>query len=302
VGVFVLMVTYTRMIGELISFEALDNLQLEGFLCESPGAKTCIIHIHGMTDNFVGLSLVDSIMGAAISNGISFFTINTRGMGSITAFHRLRHHIIARTIGTSFENFKECVFDIHAAIRVLRARGYRKFILSGHSTGCQKVAYYQARKNARNVKGIILLGPADDTNYQVKRLGRRAFNAHLEVARKLVRSGKGKEILPFEVEPTYFCAKRYYEIYRPGSIEGNLFNYEGSMKMVSKIKVPVLSLFGEKEEFAAMSVKKMLRILGQKFTHPYSKEIMVKSADHCFCLYEHKAQDVVEGWLKHLPG
>src|SRR3989344_1133747 len=44
------MVTYTRMIGELISFEALDNLQLEGFLCESPGAKTCIIHSVDMND------------------------------------------------------------------------------------------------------------------------------------------------------------------------------------------------------------------------------------------------------------
>ena len=289
------------MVGELISFDSLDKVQLEGMLCEVAKSKTCVIHVHGMTDNFVGLGIVDSLMTAAIKNGMSFFTINTRGMGTITMFTRLREHLQYRMIGTSFENFKESIFDIQAAINLLKARGYKKFILSGHSTGCQKVSYYQLRKQSKMVKAILLLGPADDLNYQVKRLGRRAFNQHLEVARKLVRQGKGKELMPFEIEPTYFCAKRYYELYRPGSIEGKLFNYESDMAEIAKIEVPVLTLFGEHEEFAAMPVRKMLRLLGQKFKHPYAKEVLIPNSDHCFCQHEQKVQDTVDKWLSHLP-
>lgn len=294
------MASYTRMYGELISFDALDKLQLEGMLCAPERTKTCVVHVHGMTDNFVGLSLVDSIMRAAHANDMAFFTMNTRGMGTITTFTRLREHLKYRTIGTSFENFKDCILDIHAALKALQERGYTKFILSGHSTGCQKIAYYQVRKESPHVKALMLFGPADDLNFQVKKLGRRKFREQLEIARKLVRAGRGKELMPAEVEPTYFSAKRYYELYRPGSVEGNLFNYEGPMKSISKIAIPVLSMFGAREEFAAMSVRKMLRILGHKFTHPYSKEVVIPKADHCFCGHEDKVEQAVTKWLKHL--
>lgn len=294
------MVHYTRMSGQLISFEALDKLQLEGILCAPSKTKTCIVHVHGMTDNCVGLGLVDNLMNAAIKNNISFFTFNNRGMGTITVFQRLKEHLIYRTIGTSFENFKDSIFDIHAALKMLRTYGYKNFILSGHSTGCQKITYYQARKQSKSIKGIILLAPADDFNYQLKNLGTRKFKETLQIARELVQKGRGKEIMPAEFEPSYFSAKRYYELYRQSSVEGNLFNYESNLKTLTKIKVPVLSIFGTKEEFAAMSPRKMLKILSQKFTHPYSRETLIKNADHCFCRYEENVEKVVDKWLKNL--
>lgn len=288
------------MSGQLVSFEALDKLQLEGILCAPNKTKTCVVHVHGMTDNFVGLGLVDNLMSASAQNNFSFFTFNNRGMGTITIFQRLKEHLIYRTIGTSFENFKDSVFDIHAALKMLKSYGYKNFVLSGHSTGCQKIAYYQLRKQSKAVKGLILLGPADDLNYQKKLLGNRKFNEKLQIAKVLVKKGRGKEIMPPEIEPSYFSAKRYYELYRPGSVEGNLFNYESNLKTLSKIRVPVLSLVGGKEEFAAMPPRKMLRILSQKFTHPYSREILVKGADHCFCRYEEKVEKIVAKWLKNL--
>ncbi len=294
------MVSYTRMTGELISFEAADKLELEGMLCAPVRSRTCLVHVHGMTDSFYGLSLVDNLMHSAIRNEMSFFSFNTRGKGTITSFSKLRHHLIFRTIGTSFENFKDCVLDIDAALKTLRERGYRNFILSGHSTGCQKIAYYQSRRNARSVRGIILLSPADDFNYQIKLLGKKKHKESLQVARRLVRTGRGKDLMPVEHEPSYFSAKRYYELYRPGSVEGNLFNYESKMKQISKIKIPVLSVFGSKEEFAAMPPRKMLKILSHKFQHPYSKTALIMDADHCFCLQEEDVEAVVSKWLRNL--
>ncbi len=294
------MVTYTRMQGELISFEAADKLELEGMLCAPTRSKTCLVHVHGMTDNFHGVSLIDNLMHAAFRNEMSFFTFNNRGQGTITVFQRLKEHLTFRTLGTAFESFRDSVLDIDAALKVLRERGYRNFILSGHSTGCQKITYYQFRKNPRSVKGLMLLAPADDLNFQIKKLGPKKFKEWLQIARRMVRSGKGKELMPPEVEPTYFSAKRYFELYSPGSVEGNLYNYEGRLSAVSKIRIPILAVFGSKEEYAAIPPRKMLKILDQKFQHPYSRTALIPKADHCFCLQEEQAEAVVSKWLRNL--
>ena len=294
------MTTYTRMQGELISFEAADKLELEGMLCAPTRSKTCLVHVHGMTDNFYGLWLVDNLMHAAFRNEMSFFSFNNRGHGTITVFSKLKQHLTFRTIGTSFENFKDCVLDIDAALKMLRERGYKNFILSGQSTGCQKIAYYQSRRNPRSVRGLIFLGPSDDYNWQIKMLGPKKFKETLQIARRLVRSGRGKELLPPEAEPSYFSAKRYYDLYRPGSVEGELFNYEGKLRAVSKIKQPMLAIFGSKEDFAAMSPRKMLKILSGKFQNPYSKTELIPNADHCFCLKEEETEAVISKWLRNL--
>ncbi|MBS3125043.1 DUF1749 domain-containing protein [Candidatus Woesearchaeota archaeon] len=274
-----------------------DGLEIEGLLCPYPKSKTCLVHVHGMTDNFVGLAVVDSLANAAYKNKMSFFTFNNRGMGTITVFQRLKEHLLFRTMGTSFEHFKDSIHDIHSALNVLRELGYSSFFLSGHSTGCQKITYYQYRKGARSVKGLILLAPADDYNFQIKKLGKRTFNEMLYISRRLVRLGKGRELMPYEAEPSYFSAKRYYELYHSGSIEGNLFNYESRMKAVSSIKVPILALFGQKEEFTAMPVRKMLRILQSKYKNPSSKTALVPHADHCFCRHEREVEVAVQKWM-----
>jgi pimeloyl-ACP methyl ester carboxylesterase len=115
-----------------------------------------------------------------------------------------------------------------------------------------------------------------------------------------MRSGKGRELMPFEHEPSYFSAKRYFDLYSGSSVEAKLFNYESKMREISNIKIPVLSIFGSKEEFAAMPPRRMLRILSQKFKHPYSKTALIKDADHCFCLKEEEAEAVVSKWLRNL--
>ncbi len=290
---------YTRMHGELVMFETADKLQLEGMLCAPTRSKTCLVHVHGMTDTFYSLSLVDNLMHSAFRNEMSFFTFDNRGAGTISVFQRLKEHLTFRTLGTAFENFKDCVLDIDAALKMLRERGYRNFVLVGHSTGCQKIAYYQSRRSNRSVKGLVFLSPSDDFNFQKKHLGRKWKDA-LQIAKRLVHAGKGRELMPVDVEPFYLSAKRYYGLYRPGSVEGELFNYVGEFKAVSKIKVPMFAVFGSREEFAAMAPSRMLKILAKKFQHPYSKTALVPKADHCFCLYEDEVEKVVSKWLRNL--
>jgi pimeloyl-ACP methyl ester carboxylesterase len=299
VGVFVVK-GETRMEGELISFEAADGVEIEGMLCRATKSKTCLVHVHGMTDSFYGLKIVDNLMHAAFRNEMGFFAFNNRGQGTITTFSSLKEHLTYRRIGTSFENFKDCLMDIDAALKVLRDRGYENFILSGHSTGCQKIAYYHYRRNRKSVKGLILLAPADDYNFQIKLLGKKKHKEAVQIARKLVRAGKGKDLMPYDVEPSYFSAKRFYELYGGVSVEGQLFNYEGRLKAISDIKIPILAMFGSKEEYAAMPPRRMLRILAQKFKNSYSRSVLIRDADHCFCRHEEEVEAAVSRWLRNL--
>ncbi len=290
----------TRMEGELVSFTTVDGVELEGMLCKATRSKTCLVHVHGMTDSFYGLRVVDHLMHAAYRNELNFFAFNNRGQGTITTFSSLKEHRTYRRIGTSFENFKDCLKDIDAALKVLRKRGYENFILSGHSTGCQKITYYQFRRNRKSVKGIILLAPADDYNFQIKLLGKKKHKETIQIARKLVRAGKGRELMPYEAEQSYFSAKRYYELYSGAGVEAGLFDYEGKLRAVSEIKVPFLSFFGSKEEYAAMPPRKMLRILSRKYQNEYSKSVLIRDADHCFCGHEEEVEMAVSNWLKNL--
>ena len=123
---------------------------------------------------------------------------------------------------------------------------------------------------------------------------RRAAEKTLDLA------GKGKELMPVDAEPSYFSAKRYYELYRHGSVEGNIFNYEGSMKFISKINSPILTVFGSKEDFAVITPRQMLKVLAQKFKNKYSKTALVKDADHCFCRCEEEVEMIVSKWLRRL--
>jgi pimeloyl-ACP methyl ester carboxylesterase len=240
------------------------------------------------------------MMHAALRNEMAFFSFNNRGHGSITIFTKLRHHLLFRSIGTTLENFKECLLDIDGALKMLRERGYENFILSGHSTGCQKITYYQYKRKARSVKGLVLLAPSDDLNSQIKLIGPKKFKESLKEARRMIRAGKGKEILHVEHDPPYFSAKRYYELYKPGSVEGRLFNYSGRLNEISSIRTPVLAFFGTKEDFAVIPPRKMLKILQGKLRNKFSKTILVDGADHCFCNHEEDVEYSISKWLRNL--
>ena len=131
-------------------------------------------------------------------------------------------------------------------------------------------------------------------------LGSKKHKESLQTARRLMRAGKGRELMPFEHESSYFSAKRYFDLYSGSSVEAKLFNYESKLREISNIKIPVLSIFGSKEEFAAMPPRKMLKILSQKLKNSYSKTALIKGADHCFCLKEEEVETVVSKWLRNL--
>src|SRR3989338_3173895 len=122
--------------------------------------KTAWIHLHGMNDFSTSERFLDSLRNVALENNFAFFSFGNRGMGHISVFRKFEKKTVNYvTLGTSMEKFEHCIYDIDGAINALRKEGYKKFVLSGHSTGCNKILYYYSKTKNPSVRALVLLSP-----------------------------------------------------------------------------------------------------------------------------------------------
>ncbi len=293
--------TFYHFTVEWLNFFTKDGLDLEGFLFRAKKpTKTAWIHVHAMNDFSLDEKYVDSIKKIALKNNISFFAFNNRGMGHINVFRKIKKKETDFVmIGTSLEKFKECVYDIDGAINRLKKEGFKEFVLSGHSTGCQKIIYYLFKVKNNAVKAIVFLSPVDDITFDVKILGKK-FKPAFELAKKLVKTGRGKEIMPLKYSSEYWSAQRFYNLYKKNSIEGDIFNYTKPLKFLKKISQPILSLLSSEEQFLAEPAKEMIEKINSVTVNALSDGIAFKGGDHCFRGKEDILEKLVETWIQKL--
>ena len=241
--------------------------------------RPTVLLVHGMGGNFYRSSLKKEWLRQAGRYGFDVLTCNNRGSDRAVVFER----------------FENCVADIEATLAVGRRLGYRRFVLLGHSTGCQKVTLYQSRRQNPDVCAVALAAPADDLAICRRALGKR-YDYWLNHARKLVRQGKGKTLLPMLYEK--FSARRFLSIADPKSIEAQLFNYGGSLRHFARIRCPVIAFLGTREEYACRPVAEMGAILRTTTRAPNFHFFAVPSGDHGFHGHEKTTVQRALCWLQ----
>ena len=271
------------VLWEIISFKTEDGIELFGGLTGSKGSDTAIIYIHGMTDNFYEGEKVKALEKLAKKQKKGFLSFNNRGAGLITLIGNGFY-------GTCMEKFEECLYDIDAAIKFLKQKNYKKFILIGHSTGCQKITYYQSKRKRKDIKALILMAPADDIGFQKKILGKK-YEESVKHAGKMIQKGYGDHPVPEKYKTPMFSAKRYYDLYSEKSIEAHIFNYAEPLNEVEKLTIPILAIFGAQEQYAAIPPKKMLEMIARHARNKKSKTVLIAEAEHSF---HGKEKDLVQ--------
>ncbi len=222
-----------------------------------------LVIVHGMGGNFYRSELKKEWLHACGRYGFDALTFNNRGSDRAVACER----------------FGDCVADIDAALAAGRRLGYRRFVLLGHSTGCQKITLYQARRQNPAVRALVLAAPADDLAICRRDLGKK-YDYWLRHARRLVQQGQGATLLPMLYEK--FSAKRFLSIADPRSTEAQLFNYAGPMNHFRSLRCPVLAFLGTREEYACQPVAQMGAILKQKTRSENFQFFTVPGGDHGF--------------------
>ena len=289
--------------GELVRIRTGDNLELHGILFE-PKRKTskALVHVHGWNGNFYENNFIDSIAREALRRGFAFLTFNNRGVGFISDLVRRKNSKASYVkIGGSIEIFEECVIDIKAAMDFMSKRGYSKTILQGHSTGCQKITYYQFKTKDRRVKGLIELAPVDDANL-VKRLLGKKYKKSLEIAKKMVKKGAGNLPVPAWMslgnrygKTIFLSAERYLNMSDPEAPKGRIFNYSGKLEEIKDADRPVLVIFGSRDEYEFKPQDK-LKILEKNVENCVIK--LIKNSNHGFVGHEAKLSRLIGNWLK----
>jgi len=282
-----------KLLGELIEFKTKDNLTQYGFLKKSKqGNKKLIIHVHGMCGDFFRFPLTWILSKEIEKTDKDLFVINTRGAGLITRFYKGKQK---KLIGTANEKFEESIIDIDAAIKTGKELGYKEFILSGHSTGCQKITYYQAKKKNKQVKALLLLAPGDDYNLAKTKL-KKKFSKAVAIAKQMAAKGKSNEQMPKWVTP--YSAKRFLSYADTKNTECQLFNYSGKLKIFSSIKEPTLAVFGSKETRTDKTPKEMLKALQEKSSSSMLVTAEIKGAKHSFKGFEKQTSKIISNFLK----
>ncbi len=269
-----------------------DGVILAGAVVEPKGKKkAALIWIHGLTSSYDGgQELMNQLSRACVQQGIGYFKFNTRGHGVVKGGKPMQ--------GAALEKFTACIKDIEAVIALAKKRGYNKFILAGHSTGANKVAYYMHKLKPRNVVGVILTGPVSDIVGQYKLIGKKRLEVFVKKVTTIAKRTPRKLI---ETHGQLFSAERIVSLFTPGKPEDTFpwYNPKARWTAVSSIKTPALVVFGEKDNYLDRPVDEVLEIFWSKTRSAKTfTGLSIPGASHGFHEHQGELVKAVSVWLK----
>ncbi|EWC46227.1 hypothetical protein DRE_04605 [Drechslerella stenobrocha 248] len=179
---------------------------------------------------------------------------------------------LEKKIGTSslHRDAKEIALCIsYFKIQLSRPR----VVLMGHSTGCQDVMEYLCRLEVSQqadgqLDGAILQAPVSDREALAMIMGPDAYDRSWKHAQKLVRAGKGAEIMPAQITKGIFeapcTASRWYSLTSPLHDGADDFfssdtpaeNLEQTFGRITPARTPLLILYSGADEFTPPAVDK----------------------------------------------
>ena len=220
----------------------------------------------------------------------SVLAFNNRGHDKISNVRHLdkngkMHKILA---GSAHEVFTDCVDDIEGAVNFCRRQGFKKIILIGHSTGCQKSVYYLAKaKQPEQIAKVILLCPVSDYADAIKFNGQTLKQAE-KIARDLVKAGKKHKLLPPEIWPNLHDAQRFLSLFTPESKE-EIFCYATPSRRpaaLQKTSVPILLIFAEKDEHLDRPLIEIIKWFEENLINKNVSIKTIRGANHNFSGHE----------------
>lgn len=257
---------------------------LDGFWAHGQRrADRLAIFVHGMHSNFYRSAFKKAVMRLWPPAGIDVLSFNNRGYEQETAA----------------EVFEACRHDLDSAIAFAQEQGYRRIVLVGHSTGCQKIVYYEHLRRPPVVEALVIAAPGDDLAIAKRALESR-FEQAVGRARRMIREGRGDRPLLIGQKPVFmgFTARRFLSIADPKRIEARLFNFDGPMRELKQIGKPLLVLLPAREEYACLPVKEMARRLKEVGRGKKFDVMIVPRARHNFHPVEEETARRILDWLQ----
>jgi alpha-beta hydrolase superfamily lysophospholipase len=277
-------------------FETPKHVSLNGLWFGPVNARRAIVWVHGLGSSVFSKH---ALFKELIDRETAVFVWNTRGHDVIS---KIRAKGKRRVLGGSaHEVFTECVDDIDGAIRFAKRQGAKEIFLAGHSTGCQKSAYWAHKRKGKGVKGIILLAPVSDYAGEMHLHGGKKIVRAAKAARALVAAKKPHALLSAHLWHETLDAQRFLSLYTPDSIE-EIFSYAQPAKrprvLQSAAAKPVLVLWAERDEFADRPAAEAAAWFQQTLSGKRHEVRIVAGAGHGFGESEEEVGDAMLAFMK----
>lgn len=289
---------------EVIPLVTEDKLHINGLFHYPERAKGVCVYVHGLFSSAV-TSLGQRLVPAFSDHGYGTFLLNTRGAGTVTGFkredNRKRSGYKYETLGTVYENFADCVYDLQSAVDFLKSHGVKNIFFVGHSTGCQKSTYYLTQRGKQKyVKGIILLAPLSDYAVFSRELG-SDYELALLYAKKMIVQKRGQEIMPNYLVAETLSAQRFLSLADPKSNE-EIFTYDSGKnpKSLHSLSVPTLAVFGDEDEYNGRPVLELVEWFESNLLAKKKRVEWIEGADHDFTNKEKELGSILVRWLTGL--
>lgn len=275
-----------------------DKLILQGLLCEpKKNTNKIILHIHGMAGNFYENRFLDSMAKTFTDNGWAFLSPNTRGHDYIADFPLAGAKEKYERVGNFREKFEECIYDIKSWMDCVESKGYKDVVLQGHSLGAVKVVYYLGKTNDKRVNKLVLASPPDMVGLAEAESNHKEL---LTLSKKMIKNGKGNEILPKLLWNWYYLSAKTYTDFCQRDNPIDVFNTYNKEKfsIISKITVPTLAFFGSKDDAVIMPVKEALGVIKNKAKNcPQFDTRIIDGAPHSYFKHEDEMAEQIINWI-----
>ncbi len=282
---------------EFVKVQTSDNFVLQGLLfIPDHNSNGVILHIHGMGGNFYENAFVEEMAKEYPKNGIAFCSVNNRGHDYLSNIKRPDGS--SQRVGSAYEIFEDCILDIEAWIDFLYKKGFKKIHLQGHSLGCPKVIYYQARKQDQRIETIILLSLPD--MYGIYLQDFKNDQQRITELEKL-QSLKDKDILGRWIWGEYPLSKKTYLNFFQKKSNVNVFpisDKNGNFSILAKIKNSLILILGSEDDAVVGDVKECLEIVKSKAVSSNNVQLkIIEGAEHGFEGFEKELVSSVVSFL-----
>lgn len=277
-----------------------DGIALEGIvITPKRRTKTALVWVYGLGSRLSGGSpRHNALVRACGESNIAYAVFENRGAGAISFFRNKKGKYVPG--GKAMEPFERCVFDLEAMIRCLRRMGFKEIFFAGHSTGANKLAYFIKKRGCRGVRGFALVGPMSDIPSMREDLGRK-YKKALELSGRLVRRGRGGELLPLTLtDGNFWTAARFWSIAREGANEDTFPYYRPGRKFAwaKKVTKPILVLVGANDQFADRPIGDIMEVFKREIPEKYFSGKVVSRANHGFSGRERELASAIVSWTK----
>lgn len=278
-----------------------DDIKLHGLYSAGDKTTSACIFIHGYTTDFYSHHFYHTISAKLKEQDNAIVLAQTRGTGVETEFIKRDGEGIF--IGSYYEKLDEAHLDISTFVEFLIEEDYKDIVLIGHSLGTIKaVRYLFEGEYKEKISKLVLLAPFDKNAFmEIKAPGK--WLEFLEVAKKKIEDGKGKEIVPvpeYEDYPTSW--ETFYSWYEQSDLNRiwDFYKKDYDFPYLQKIQIPVKAILGEKDEFVnypnlGVSAESALEVIKKYIKN--SETALIPNSPHTYFGFEKEVANEVASFL-----